>query len=86
MLKSMNLLKEWLFEEVYTKYPVLYPDINKAKRMVKMIFMDYVASGAPDGFDGVQGALDYVAGMTDRFAIREFKLRFLPSTFRGESE
>lgn len=86
MLKSMNLLKEWLFEEVYTKYPVLYPDINKAKRMVKMIFMDYVASGAPDGFDGVQGALDYVAGMTDRFAIREFKSRFLPSTFRSESE
>ena len=35
----------------------------------------------PDGFEGPQGALDYVAGMTDRFAIEKFKEVFIPTAF-----
>lgn len=83
MLDTMNDLKEWLFENVYLRYPVLYPDIDKAKRMVAELFAHFAEPGnLPEGFEGVQGAIDYVAGMTDRFAISTYAQLKLPSGWR----
>lgn len=82
MLARMNGLKEWLFTNVYERYPVLYPDIHKAKAVVRELFRHYLAPGSlPAGFDGAQGAIDYVAGMTDRFAIADFVRLRLPGGF-----
>ena len=82
MLDLMNELKEWLYENVYLQYPRVYPDIGKAKHIVRELFLHYLEPGRlPDGFDGPQGALDYVAGMTDRFAIEKFKEVFIPTSF-----
>ncbi|MCH7944979.1 MAG: deoxyguanosinetriphosphate triphosphohydrolase [Armatimonadetes bacterium] len=82
MLDLMNELKEWLYENVYLQYPRVYPDIGKAKHIVRELFLHYLGPGTlPDGFDGPQGALDYVAGMTDRFAIEKFKEIFIPTAF-----
>ena len=73
MLKDLNLLKEFLFENVYDRYPDKYRDISKAQGVVKELFFHYCQPHhLPDGFDGIQGAVDYVAGMTDRFATSEF--------------
>lgn len=83
MLARMNALKEWLFESVYLKYPEIYPDIVKARSVVKELFLYFCESGSlPEGFVGVQGAVDYVAGMTDRFAMDTFAELRLPSGFR----
>jgi dGTPase len=82
MLALMNALKEWLYENVYLEYPRRYPDIEKAKHIVKSLFEHYLAPGAlPPGYAGVQGAIDYVAGMTDRFAIDQYRELHIPSSF-----
>jgi dGTPase len=83
MLVSMNELKNWLFENVYHQYPVRYPDILKAQTLVKELFHHFCLPGnLPKGFSGVQGAVDYVAGMTDRFAMDVFTELRLPAEFR----
>jgi dGTPase len=82
MLGLMNELKEWLYENVYLAYPRKYPDIEKAKHIVKALFRHYLVPGnLPDGFEGGQGAIDYVAGMTDRFAIEKYRELHIPYSF-----
>ena len=82
MLDLMNSLKEWLYENVYLRYPQIYPDIAKAKHVVRELFLYYLEnSRLPDGFIGPQGALDYVAGMTDRFAIERYRALYIPAGF-----
>lgn len=90
ILLLVNGLKTYLFENVYNQYPVLYPDINKAQGIVNSLFLYYVNEGdLPDGFiqrDGkFHAAIDYVSGMTDRFAIADFERIRLPRPFAPES-
>lgn len=82
LLASLNDLKEWLFDNVYERYPEVYPDTLKAKSVVRSLFQHYLEPGAlPEGFDSVQGAVDYVSGMTDRFAISTFERLYVPRGF-----
>ncbi|HLO97115.1 MAG TPA: deoxyguanosinetriphosphate triphosphohydrolase [Fimbriimonas sp.] len=70
----MNGLKEWMFDNVYLRYPIVYPEIDKAVNLVKELLTHFVEPGRlPEGYVGVQGAVDYVSGMTDRFAMMTFK-------------
>lgn len=83
LLILMNELKEWLYENVYLKYPKVYPESDKAKNVVRELFHHYASPGnLPPGFEGLQGAIDYVAGMTDRFAIEDYARLRIPSGFR----
>lgn len=87
MFASLNEIKDWLFENVYHRYPKVFPDITKAKRILQELFIHYLQPGAlPDGYTGVQGAIDYVAGMTDRFAIHDYTRLFIPSGFDDRIE
>ncbi|MBS1721853.1 MAG: deoxyguanosinetriphosphate triphosphohydrolase [Armatimonadetes bacterium] len=87
VMESMNELKEWLYDNVYTRYPVLFPETLKAQRVVKELFHHYVQPGAlPEGFEGIQGAVDYVSGMTDRFAIADFERLVVPRGFKEALE
>ncbi len=82
MLVQMNDLKEWLFENVYLSYPVRFPDVVKAQILVKELFAHFVEPGnLPQEYEGVQGAVDYIAGMTDRFAIETYKRLKLPESW-----
>jgi len=84
MLSAMNHMKEWLYEHVYLHYPQRFPDTLKAQNLVKELFAYYVTPGhLPEGFEGAQGAVDYVAGMTDRFAIETYRDLKMPSAFEG---
>jgi dGTPase len=84
MLNRLNEIKEWLFEHVYIKYPQVFPDIKKAQSLVKELFSHYIQPGTlPDGFSGTQGAVDYVAGMTDRFALVTYSRLKMPSNWRA---
>jgi dGTPase len=83
MLAVLNRLKEFLFDEVYTLYPRIYPDIAKAQAIVHELFLHFVVPGnLPDGYEGVQGAVDYVAGMTDRFAMDTFLALRVPDAWK----
>jgi dGTPase len=78
-LAKMNLLKEWMFDNVYLRYPILYTDIAKAENMLKELLVYYTEPGnLPEGFEGTQGAVDYVSGMTDRFAIETYESIKIP--------
>ncbi|MCU0315521.1 MAG: deoxyguanosinetriphosphate triphosphohydrolase [Fimbriimonadaceae bacterium] len=82
MLSAMNELKEWLFENVYLREPHPAIQVNKAKRVVRDLFLHFLEPGQlPLGFVGPQGAIDYVAGMTDRFAIATYQRVFIPNEF-----
>ena len=83
VLEHMNALKDWLFANVYHQYPVRYPDVIKAQGMVRELYAYYVTLGSlPPGFEGSQGAVDYVSGMTDRFAVEAYAKIKLPSSWR----
>lgn len=87
MISALNEIKDWLFENVYLRYPRVYPDIPKAQRVVRDLMAHYVQPGAlPSGYQGVQGAVDYVAGMTDRFALHDYKRLFIPTGFDDRIE
>jgi dGTPase len=82
LLQAMNDMKEWLFENVYLAYPLQMPDIGKAEHVVETLFLHFARGGArPEGYDGFQGAVDYVAGMTDRFAVACYEDLFIPRAF-----
>ena len=85
LLEFMNRLKNWLFENVYYRYPVLFPDVAKARNLVRELFAFYLQSGSPEGYEGVQGAVDYLAGMTDRFAIETYARLKLPDSWRNHA-
>ncbi len=86
MLEATNFLKEWLFENVYHQYPKRYSDIPKAKALVRELFLYYCEPGnLPPGFEGIQGAIDYVAGMSDRYALDTYAELKLPTAFRGRN-
>ncbi len=79
---QLNELKDWLFQNVYYLYPKMVPEIDKAKKLVIELYSHYLDSNyLPAPFVGAQGALDYVSGMTDRFAILDFERLRLPEGF-----
>lgn len=83
LLSRMNHLKEWLFENVYLLYPQVYPDVLKAKALVRDLFFHFLEPGVlPEGYAGVHGAIDYVSGMTDRFAVDTYARIKMPNNWR----
>lgn len=88
MLEQMNALKEWMFENVYIRYPQVYPDIKKAKRLVSHLLRHYLLKpqDLPAGYAGATGAIDYVSGMTDRFAMATFRRMVMPDAFGNQVE
>ena len=81
-LDKMNLLKEWMFENVYLRYPIIFPDVEKAENLLKELFVHFLNDDTlPVGYSGLQGAIDYVAGMTDRFAIETYETLKLPAAW-----
>lgn len=78
LLALMNDLKEWLFERVYTEYPKVMPDVEKAQDIVRQLFRHFAE---PLSEGSVIEAIDYVSGMTDRFAIETYIDLHIPRGF-----
>ena len=76
MREDSTALKRFLFKELY-RHPQVNDTTAKAKQVLSELFAAYVAqpSGMPEDFaqreDLHRGVADYIAGMTDRFAVRE---------------
>ena len=81
-------LKDFLYQNMYRHYRVVRM-ANKARRFVIELFQSYVAD--PDQLptlikrhpeqrgDSLQRIVcDYIAGMTDRYALEEYRRQFSP--------
>ena len=84
--EAMMTLKQFMFDSVYTN-PLAKGEEIKAQDMLRRLF-DYYRNDPdqlPDDFqeiresEGVDRAVcDYIAGMTDPFAVERFKELFIP--------
>ncbi len=84
--QALKDLRSFMFERVY-RNPVAKGQESKAKDMLKRMFEYYV--GNPDklpedfqpqlSFDGMERTVcDYIAGMTDKYAVDKFTEIFVP--------
>ena len=84
--EAMLALKHFMFASVYTN-PVAKGEEGKAQDMLRQLFeyyqkypdklpSDFQAIRAEEGTD--RAVCDYIAGMTDPFAVETFKELFLP--------
>lgn len=86
---AMMELRSFLHDHVYVS-EVAKAEEPKAFRVVRSLFMYYLEhpDEMPGSMDGVaddaipQLVTDYIAGMTDRFAIRSFEHLFVPISWR----
>jgi dGTPase len=44
----------------------------------------YEGKGVPPGTEAGQAVVDYIAGMTDRFAVAQYREHFMPRPWRLE--
>lgn len=81
--QTIDSMKEFLFENLYHDYSKKFPDIDKAKHVLRTLFTALIETPSllPAGYTGVQGVVDYISGMTDRFAIREYENLFVPKSW-----
>lgn len=73
VFEAMILTRDFLFERVYLGR--VGPATRDAVESILRTLLDHFASTPPPGSEEAsrQAAVDYVAGMTDRFAIRSFE-------------
>ena len=91
ILKATMKLREFLFETVYHN-PTTQEEERKAKDILARLYYHYVKhpEQMPDPYlkntarEPVERCVcDFVAGMTDRFAIEKFHELFIPVIWRG---
>ena len=89
MTYAMGRLREFMFERVY-RNPVAKSEELKAPHILTSLFNHYVEhpeelpvekSTVHDSIE--RRAVDYVAGMTDAFAVYKFKELFIPAGWQG---
>lgn len=81
---TMNEFRSYMFEHVY-EAPALVPDRERGYRMVQELCKYYLANPdrlpadhRRDGETTERDVVDYVAGLTDHFAIKLYKDIFIP--------
>ncbi|MGI6643349.1 MAG: deoxyguanosinetriphosphate triphosphohydrolase [Bacillota bacterium] len=92
-LSAMDELRMFLFERVYIS-SIAKREEDKAKGVVEALYSYYCENphawlGRDDAANDDKGhsdpihvrACDYVAGMTDRFAIAQYRMLFVPKTW-----
>lgn len=85
-------LRAFLFENVYTN-PIAKSEDNKAQELLARLFEYYVKH--PDKMPALyfkntleepveRCVCDFIASMTDRFAINRYSELFIPEVWRGK--
>ena len=80
---AMLRLRKFMFQRVYLA-PDAQRELPRVERMLRALFAHYAenppASQVPDATEE-QRVVDYLAGMTDRFAVRAFSAFSVPQGF-----
>ena len=88
--KALQDLRSFMFERVY-RNPVAKGEESKAKEMLARMYEYYVnnphalpADFQPQlSFDGMERTVcDYIAGMTDKYAVDKYTEIFIPATWQ----
>ncbi|CAN5748091.1 deoxyguanosinetriphosphate triphosphohydrolase [soil metagenome] len=87
VLEVMDELRNFMFERVYLS-PQMDDEKNRAIKVIRDLveYFSHHPDEVPDsytvgGADSLTRAVDYVAGMTDRYALRTHDLLFRPALF-----
>lgn len=85
MTEKSRSLKKFLFENLYRHYQVNRMT-SKARRIVYRLFSIFMAepqllapeyrSASGEGYEKARKIADYIAGMTDRYAMRQYRLLY----------
>lgn len=87
--EAMLALKDFMFDSVYTN-PMAKGEEGKAQDMLRRLFEFYRSNPEelPDDFQDIRAAegvdravCDYIAGMTDPFAVEQFSKLFIPMSW-----
>ena len=89
--EAMQGLRKFMFENVY-RNPIAKREENKAVEMVKRLYKYYIEHEEliPDelmrlrsmnGDSKEQIVCDYIAGMTDNYAVKTFQEIFIPESW-----
>lgn len=92
MWDAMMELRSFLFENVYSA-PLVRLEAVKGVRLIEGLFDYYIGHPAsvPAEYraiskgDPLRAVVDYIAGMTDRFARRQFENVYIPRSVRGDA-
>lgn len=86
-LKSVEVMREFLFKTVY-EHPIVLKEINKAKKILEDLYSYYYShlDKVPQLFINVsdekkEAVIDFIAGMTDRYALWTYNEIFIPKSF-----
>jgi len=85
--EATQALRSHLFEKVYPSAPILF-QVERARKLLREIYEYYMRdpsaeSMAGDPADSLERrTVDFIAGMTDQYAIQQYDLLFLPSKWR----
>lgn len=77
-------LREWMFENVYIDSPAKLEEI-KARGVIQelyYLYLDMIKSLCPPE-KAERIVVDYISGMTDRYAIERYKDNFIPEGFKN---
>ncbi len=95
VLGALNRLKDFLFANVYVQKNAAKAELSKAHDLLKQLFRLYMEQPHLVPYDRITtemdvetracAVLDYVAGMTDRYAGEQFLRHFFPREWRGAS-
>ncbi len=86
---AFDTLHRFMYEQVYTN-PVCKSEENKAMEMVQLLYAHFTANPEtmPAFYHGIaqqegapRAACDYIAGMTDRYAVHVFEELFVPHSW-----
>jgi len=78
---AMLRLRKFMFDAVYLG-PAARSEHDRVHRTLSGLFDHYLLEGAEDDPEELQRVTDYIAGMTDRFAIATFRRVALPEESR----
>lgn len=89
--EAMKGLRQFMFDHVY-HHPIVKQEEKKAKELLTSLFFWYMdhpemlvdefADFLEQGVPREQVVCDYIAGMTDQFAITRFEEIFVPKGWR----
>jgi len=88
--QAMDSLRQFMFAHVYTN-PVAKGEEVKAKEIIRRLYEYYLArpDALPDDFqpqldfDGISRTIcDYIAGMTDKYAMYKYSEIFIPTAWQ----
>jgi dGTPase len=91
IFEAMKTLRTFMFDYVYAN-PIAKAEDEKAKNVIRILFETYTKTPEKlppetqeniDKYGLEQTVTDYIAGMTDNFAIQEFNELFVPKKWIG---